>query len=276
MWTTSWLHLTIIRVPHHLCFQSVRVKVTGDMALYPHWSGTHVLYSWYREACWREVELYPNNKQNSSLSHGMLRCCNMWDLWLFMRLWPVMCAVWDIRPPVGAQGNPAEQISVRQYNNSCSYHCCCYYHCRQGSGGRNQDKTPSIGIFHVHSRFHTTISHYWCVKSGMNKENSNLWTTPELGMSDVVPRYCIVEASQYESNTGNSLASHYYSLFSQRKPRYPVVRNAGRGFLLVNRLYGSENKLPVWLASLFTPWDRGMRSLCVVEWLCLISHTCTT
>ncbi len=54
-----WLHLTIIIVPHHLCFWSVGVMATGDMASYPHWSGTHVLYSRYRKARWQDVKLYP-------------------------------------------------------------------------------------------------------------------------------------------------------------------------------------------------------------------------
>ncbi len=62
MWTTSWLHLTIIIVPHHLCFWSVRVLLTGDMASYPHWSGTHVLYSQYHKTHWWDVKLHPNKQ----------------------------------------------------------------------------------------------------------------------------------------------------------------------------------------------------------------------
>ena len=38
--TTSWLHLTLIIVPHHLCFMSVRMMLTGDTASCHHWSGT--------------------------------------------------------------------------------------------------------------------------------------------------------------------------------------------------------------------------------------------
>ncbi len=49
--------------PSHLCFWSVRVMLTGDMASYPHWSGTHVLYSQYRKARWRDVKLYLNKIQ---------------------------------------------------------------------------------------------------------------------------------------------------------------------------------------------------------------------
>ena len=58
--TTSRLHLTIIIVPHHLCFRSVWVMLRGDMTLCPHWSGTHVSYSRYRKMYWRDVNLYPN------------------------------------------------------------------------------------------------------------------------------------------------------------------------------------------------------------------------
>ena len=35
MQTTSWIHLTIIKVPLHLCFWSVGVMLTGDVASCP-------------------------------------------------------------------------------------------------------------------------------------------------------------------------------------------------------------------------------------------------
>ena len=41
-------------------FQSVRVMVTGDMALYSHWAGTHIVYSRYCKVCWRDIKRYPN------------------------------------------------------------------------------------------------------------------------------------------------------------------------------------------------------------------------
>ena len=61
------LHLNCQLAPpdnHHssppFVFLSVRVMLTGGTAPYPHWSGTHISYSWYHEACWWVVKLYPN------------------------------------------------------------------------------------------------------------------------------------------------------------------------------------------------------------------------
>ncbi len=65
MWTTSWLHLTIIIVPHHLCFGSVGVLPTGDMASYPHWSWTHVLYCQVPQGMWTGRKTLP--KQTNSV-----------------------------------------------------------------------------------------------------------------------------------------------------------------------------------------------------------------
>ena len=66
MWTISWLHLTIIIAPHHLCFLSVRVMPAGDMAPCPHWPRTHVLYSssWYCKACCQDVKRRPNKRNH--------------------------------------------------------------------------------------------------------------------------------------------------------------------------------------------------------------------
>ncbi len=47
---------------------------TGDMASYPHWSRTHVLYSWYRKARWRDVKLYPNKNISMCYSEMILKC----------------------------------------------------------------------------------------------------------------------------------------------------------------------------------------------------------
>ena len=45
---------------NHLCFRSVMVMLTGDMASCPNLSGTHVFYSWYCKVRWRDIKLYPN------------------------------------------------------------------------------------------------------------------------------------------------------------------------------------------------------------------------
>ncbi len=59
MWITSCLHLTIIIVPHHLCFRFIRVMPKRDMASYPKWSGTHISYCKYHNVRWWGVKV-PN------------------------------------------------------------------------------------------------------------------------------------------------------------------------------------------------------------------------
>ena len=53
--------VTITGVPHYLCFWSARMMLTGDMASYPHWSRTHVSYSWYHMAHWMGCYTVHNN-----------------------------------------------------------------------------------------------------------------------------------------------------------------------------------------------------------------------
>ena len=75
--TISWLQLTIIIVPHHWCFWSVRVMLTGDMASWHHWFGMHILYSWYHKANWQDVKHYPINWfiWSQSISYLSTRTC---------------------------------------------------------------------------------------------------------------------------------------------------------------------------------------------------------
>ena len=42
-------------------FPAIWCIMTCIIALYPYWSGTHVLHSWYRKA--RDIKLYPNKLQ---------------------------------------------------------------------------------------------------------------------------------------------------------------------------------------------------------------------
>ncbi len=64
----SWHH-RIYRFHYVLEFQSVSMLLTRDIASYPHWSGTHILYSRYRKARWRDVKLYPNKQSKRKFLH---------------------------------------------------------------------------------------------------------------------------------------------------------------------------------------------------------------
>ena len=65
----------------HPCFWSVREMVKGDMASYPHWSGTHVLYnSWYHKAHWQDVKLYPNKMWSRGYSKKLKKMYTRTDV----------------------------------------------------------------------------------------------------------------------------------------------------------------------------------------------------
>ena len=61
-----------IIVAHHWCLWSVRVMVTGDMAIScHHWSTTHISYSWYSKAHWLATRLPKQTKTHYILGSNV-------------------------------------------------------------------------------------------------------------------------------------------------------------------------------------------------------------